>query len=73
MAAPPLGVLQLKGHEPQVGAVNIRELKEMRDAATYKKEQLDFVGQMKNAHEQHQVEELMLQDAGLKKHSTIAH
>ena len=50
---PPLGALKGLGYEPFIGKneVNIRELKEMRQAAAYKKEQLDFVGQLKNAHE----------------------
>jgi hypothetical protein len=44
VAAPPLGTLQLKGQSAVMGSVNIRELKELRDAAAYKQEQLAFVG-----------------------------
>lgn len=56
VAAPPLGALQLKGQQPLSGKNMlqqnaVRELKEMRDAAAYKKEQLDFVGAMRNAAE----------------------
>ena len=52
---------------PVVGLNAVRELKEMRDAVNYKKQQHDFVGQMRAAHEQQTIDDLMLQDVQLKK------